>query len=82
MGVLGLSSSRSRLVEMSMQFASARLVNGGDGIGVSDSAVDGDSAGSRDWIGQGSMGRSWGVAGVCGARCRSGREKIGYSVCG
>ena len=31
---------------MSMQFASARLVSGGDGIGVSDSSMDGDPAGS------------------------------------
>ena len=67
---------------MSMQFASARLVNGGDGIGVSNSAADGDPAGSGCWIGQGSMGRSWWVAVVCGTWCRSGREKIGYSVCG
>ncbi len=52
---------------MSMQFTSARLVNGGDGIGVSDSAMDGDPAGSRDWIGQGSMGRScWVAVCVCG----------------
>jgi hypothetical protein len=41
--VVGLSSSNCRLVEMSMQFASARLVSGGDGIGVSDRLSDGDS---------------------------------------
>ncbi len=69
-------------MEISMQFASARLVSGGDGIGVSDSAADGDPAGSGCWIGQDSMGRSWWVAVVCGTWCRSGREKIGYSVCG
>ena len=39
MGVVGRSSSRRRLVEMSMQFTSALLVNGGDGIGVSDSSM-------------------------------------------
>ena len=39
---MGLSSSRSRLVEMSMQVASARLVSDGDGTGVSDSSMDGD----------------------------------------
>ena len=50
-GVVGLSSSRRRLVEMSMQFTSARRVNGGDGIGVSDSAIDGDPAGSRCCVG-------------------------------
>jgi len=65
-GVLGLSSRR-RLVEMSMQFASARLVNGGDGIGVSDSSMDGDPAGSWCGSGQGAMGRScWVAVCVCG----------------
>ena len=69
---------------MSIQFASARLVNGGDGIGVSDSAMNGDPAGVWSWSGEGAMGRSWGVAVcVCGAGCCSVRsdglfrEKIG-----
>ena len=41
--VVGLSLSNGRLAEMSMQFASARLVSGGDGIGVSDRLSDGNS---------------------------------------
>ena len=77
---------------MSMQFTSARLVNGGDGIGVSDSAMDGDPVGSRYCIGQGSMSRScWMAVCVCVMwwcsveGCRGDlvrREKIGYSACG
>jgi hypothetical protein len=84
MGVVGLSSSRRRLVEMSMQFASARLFNGGDGIGVSDSSMDVDPAGSRCCSGQGAKGRSCRVSmcvsgtGCCSVR-RDGvfREKSG-----
>ena len=77
---------------MSMQFASALLVNRGDGIGVCDSSMDGDPAGSWCCSGQGAMGRSCWVA-VCVCRtwccsvrgCRGDlmfRGKIGYSACG
>ncbi len=58
---------------MSIQFANARLVNGGDGIGVSDS-MGGDPAGVWSWSGEDAMGRSCGVA-VC--VCGADREKIG-----
>ena len=53
---------------MSMQLTSARLVSGGDGIGVSDSSMGGDPAGVWAWSGEGAMGWSCGVAVYfCGA---------------
>ncbi len=62
MGVVGRSSSRRRLVEMSMQFTSALLVNGGDGIGVSDSSMGGGPAGVGAWRGESGVGWFCGVA--------------------
>ena len=64
MGEGGLSSSRRRLVEMSIQFASVLLVNGGDGIGVSDSSMGWDPAGVWAGSGESAVGWSCGVA-VC-----------------
>lgn len=49
---------------MSIQFASALLVSGGDGIGVSDSSMGGDPAGVWSWSGESAVGWSCGVA-VC-----------------
>ena len=60
---------------MSIQFASARLVNDGDGVGVSDSSMCEDPAGVRSWVGEGAMGWSCRVAVyVCGAGCCSVRS--------
>ena len=47
---------------MSIQFASALLVNGGDGIGVSDSSMGWGPAGVWAWSGESGVGWSCGVA--------------------
>jgi hypothetical protein len=71
LGVVGLSSSSGILVDMSMQFASARLVSGGDGIWMTGWSSDDDPSAHAGIcpVSVGEMGRGGDSRELSGGSC-------------